>query len=77
MVDGNRKNFSAQGALEVTKKDLKKLNSKISGNNSFQEIQKTTLMGSADILRKVLSIKRQTIRQHNPLGSWFEPMRDY
>lgn len=49
---------------EVTKKDLKKLNSKISGNNNSQEIQKTTLMGLADILRKVFSIKRQTIRKH-------------
>lgn len=57
------KNFSAQ-RCEVTKKDLKKLNSKISGNNNSQEIQKTTLMGLADILRKVFSIKRQTIRKH-------------
>ena len=45
------------GALGVVKKGSEKFISEITGNINLQEIQKTTLLGTADILRKVLSIK--------------------
>ena len=45
------------GALGVIKKDLEKYTSKIPGNIPIAELQKITLLGTAHILRKVLSIK--------------------
>ena len=54
------------GALGVIKKGLEKLISEIPGYINLQEIQKTTLLGTAHILGKVLSIKWQQ-KQSNPL----------
>ena len=45
------------GALGVIKKGLEKYTDKISGTVSIDEFQKITLLGTARILRKVLSIK--------------------
>ena len=45
------------GAIGVIKKGSEKFISEIPGNINLQEIQKTTLLGMAHILRKVLSIK--------------------
>ena len=45
------------GALGVIKKGLKKYVDKMPGTVSIVELQKITLLGSARILRKVLSIK--------------------
>ena len=46
------------GALGVIKKGSEKFISEIpAGNIDLQEIQKTTLLGTAHVLRKVLSIK--------------------
>ena len=47
----------AIGALGVIKKGSEKFISEIAGNINLQETQKTTLLGTAHILRKVLSIK--------------------
>ena len=44
-------------ALGVIKKCLEKLVREIPGNINLCEIRKTTLLGTARILRKVLSIK--------------------
>ena len=54
------------GALGVIKKGSEKFIRQIPGNINLQEIQKTTLLGTAHILRKVLSIKWQP-GQSNPL----------
>ena len=45
------------GALGVIKKGSEKFVREIAGNVNLWEIQKTTLLGTAHILRKVLSIK--------------------
>ena len=45
------------GALGVIKKGLEKYVDKIPDTVSFDELQKITLLGTARILRKVLSIK--------------------
>ena len=45
------------GALGVTTKDLKESLGKLPGKISAKEIQKIALMGTAHILRKILSIK--------------------
>ena len=45
------------GALGVIKKGSEKLVTVIPGNINLWEIQKTALLGTAHILRKVLSIK--------------------
>ena len=45
------------GVLELIKKGLDKVTSRISGNISTNEIQKVTLLGTAHILMKVLSLK--------------------
>ena len=45
------------GALGVIKKGSEKFIGKIPGNINLQEILTTTLLGTAHILRKVLSIK--------------------
>ena len=45
------------GALGVVKKGSEKFIGEIPGNINLQEIQKTTLLRTAHILRKVLSIK--------------------
>ena len=45
------------GALGVIKKGSEKLVRVIPGNINLWEIQKTALLGTAHILRKVLSIK--------------------
>ena len=45
------------GALGVIKKGSEKFISEIPGNINLQEIQKTTLLGTAHILWKVLCIK--------------------
>ena len=45
------------GALGVIKKRLEKYVDKISGTVSIDKLQKITILGSARILRKVLSIK--------------------
>ena len=45
------------GALGVIKKGTEKQLCEIPGNHNLQEIQKTTLLGTAHILTKVLSIK--------------------
>ena len=44
------------GALGVIKKDIDKQICKIPGNINVTELQKIALLGSAQILRKVLSI---------------------
>ena len=46
----------AIGALGVIKKGSEKFISEIAGNINLQETQKTTLLGTAHILRKVLPI---------------------
>ena len=53
------------GALGVIKKGSEKLVTVIPGNINLWEIQKTALLGTAHILRKVLPIKWQQ-RQSNP-----------
>ena len=45
------------GVLGVVKKGSEKLMREIPGNSNLWEIQETALMGTAHILRKVLSIK--------------------
>ena len=45
------------GALGVVKKGSEKFIGEIPGNINLQEIQKTTLVGTAHILWKVISIK--------------------
>ena len=45
------------GALGLVKKGLEKHTNKIPGNINLTEIQKIALLGSAHILRRVLSIK--------------------
>ena len=45
------------GALGVIKKGLEKYVDKIPGTVSIDELQKTTLLGSARIFRKVLLMK--------------------
>ena len=45
------------GALGVIKKGVEKYVDKIPGTLSIDELQKITLLGTAHILRKVLSIK--------------------
>ena len=45
------------GAFGVIKKGLEKYVDKIPGKASINELQKITLLGTAHILRKVLSIK--------------------
>ena len=45
------------GALGVIKKGTKKQLHKIPGNNNLHEIHKTVLLGTAHVLRRVLSIK--------------------
>ena len=45
------------GALGVIKKGLEKYVDRIPGTVSIDELQKITLLGSARILRKVLSMK--------------------
>ena len=45
------------GALGVIKKGLEKYVDKIPGTASSNELQKITFLGTAHILRKVLSIK--------------------
>ena len=45
------------GALGMVKKGSEKFISEIPGNVNPKEIQKTTLLGTVHILRKVLSIK--------------------
>ncbi|XP_069997623.1 uncharacterized protein [Penaeus vannamei] len=44
------------GALGLVKKGLDKYSNKIPGNISICEVQKIALLGTANILRKVLSI---------------------
>ncbi len=45
------------GALGVIKKGTEQFINKIPGNIRLQELQKTTLLGTAHVLRKVLSMK--------------------
>lgn len=45
------------GALGVVKKGLEKYYDKISGTVSIDELQKITHLGTAHILRKVLSFR--------------------
>ena len=45
------------GALGLVKKGTQNYNGKISGNIRITELQKTVLLGTADILRRTLSIK--------------------
>ena len=45
------------GALGLVKKGLEKFTNKIPGNIQINEIQKIALLGTAHILRRVLSIK--------------------
>ena len=45
------------GALGLVKKGMEKYISKIPGNISIQEAQKCALLGTAHILRRILSIK--------------------
>ena len=45
------------GALGVIKKELEKYADKIPGTVSIDELQKMTLMGTAQILISILSIK--------------------
>ena len=47
----------AIGALEVIKKGTDKYFDRIPGSVNINELQKITLLGTAHILRKVLSIK--------------------
>ena len=47
----------AIGALGLIKKGSEKFISEIPGNINLNEIQKTALVGTAHILRKVLSIE--------------------
>jgi len=44
------------GALGVIKNGTEKQISKIPGNSNLQEIQKTALLGTAHIFRRILSI---------------------
>ena len=55
--NGNRDDTSVIGALGVIKKGLEKYVDKIPGTVSIDELQEITLLGTAHILRKVLSIK--------------------
>ena len=45
------------GTLGLTKKGPDKVTCRIPGNISTNEIQKITILGTAHILRKVLSLK--------------------
>ncbi|XP_037772667.1 uncharacterized protein LOC119568279 [Penaeus monodon] len=45
------------GALGIIKKGTEDLIKKVDGNITLQELQKTTLIGTARILRKVLTMK--------------------
>ena len=47
----------ANGALGLDKKGQGKYEEKISGNINIEELQKISLLGTAHILRKVLSTK--------------------
>ena len=49
------------GTLGVIKKGLEKYVDKIPGTVSIDELQKITLLGTARILRKVLSIKNSLV----------------
>ena len=45
------------GALGTIKKDMESYSNKITGNINIQELQKITLLSTAHLLRRVLSIK--------------------
>ena len=50
-------NIHIIGTLEIIKKGLEKCVDRIQGTTSISELQKMTILGTAHILRKVLSIK--------------------
>ena len=45
------------GALGTIKKDMESYSNKIPGNINIHELQKITLLSTAHLLRRVLSIK--------------------
>ena len=45
------------GALDTIKKDMENYTNKIPGNTNIHELQKITLLSTAHLLRRVVSIK--------------------
>ena len=53
------------GATGVTDKNIKKYIGKIPGHQSIYKLQRSAMLGTAHILRKVLSIKPESVTGHN------------
>ena len=54
------------GALGLVKKGLEKYVERIPANTNIEDLQKISLLGTAHILREVLSIKRQQLPPEAP-----------